>query len=113
MAGTGKSTIARTIADRFLEGKQFQLGASFFFSRGQGDLGHAGKFFTTIAAQLARFGGSQDLRHYITKAIKDNSDIVQQDLNAQWKQLIFQPLEKIRCKVVSTSTFSTCTLCHY
>src|SRR4051794_3002651 len=41
MAGTGKSTIARTIA-RELQAQNC-LGASFFFSRGGGDLSHAGK----------------------------------------------------------------------
>jgi hypothetical protein len=50
LAGTGKSTIARTIALRYSEQKR--LGASFFFSRGGGDVSHAGKFFTSIAVQL-------------------------------------------------------------
>jgi hypothetical protein len=30
-----------------------RLAASFFFSRGGGDVGHAGKFVTSIAVQLA------------------------------------------------------------
>jgi hypothetical protein len=52
MAGTGKSTISRTVAQIFSnEGK---LGASFFFKRGEGDRGHAGMLFTTIAAQLVQ-----------------------------------------------------------
>ena len=50
MAGTGKSTIARTVAHHYSEQKR--LGASFFFSRDGGDVGHAGKFFATIAWQL-------------------------------------------------------------
>ncbi|KAJ2901564.1 hypothetical protein MKZ38_001697 [Zalerion maritima] len=50
MAGTGKSTISRTVARAF-SGKQ-RLGGSFFFKRGDGDRGKAAKFFTTIAAQL-------------------------------------------------------------
>jgi hypothetical protein len=37
LAGTGKSTIARTVAGRCHDAKQ--LGASFFFSRGGGDTG--------------------------------------------------------------------------
>ena len=37
MAGTGKSTIARTAARAFEN--EGRLGASFFFSRGEGDLG--------------------------------------------------------------------------
>ena len=37
---------------------QKQLGASFFFSRGGGDVGHAGKFVTSIALQLAVASGA-------------------------------------------------------
>ena len=38
MAGTGKSTISRTVAHEY--NKQKRLGASFFFSKGDGDAGH-------------------------------------------------------------------------
>ncbi|KAF2184134.1 hypothetical protein K469DRAFT_710047 [Zopfia rhizophila CBS 207.26] len=48
MARTGKSTIARTVAQSFADKRQ--LGASFFFKRGKGDRGHAARVFTTIAA---------------------------------------------------------------
>jgi hypothetical protein len=47
LAGIGKSTITRTIARRYF--KEERLGASFFFSRGGGDVSHTGKFFITIA----------------------------------------------------------------
>ena len=92
MAGTGKSTIARTAAHSFADQKQ--LGASFFFSRGRGDLGHAEKFFTTIAAQLAAKVPS--LRHHISKAITENPQIIQEDLGEQWKHLIFKPLSHLK-----------------
>jgi hypothetical protein len=51
MAGTGKSTTAYTIARAYFE--QSRLAASFFFSKGGGDVGNASKFITTIAVQLA------------------------------------------------------------
>lgn len=51
MAGTGKSTISRTIAKSFKGAKL--LGANFFFKRGEGDRGNAMKLFPTIARQLA------------------------------------------------------------
>lgn len=51
MAGTGKSTIARTIARNLTEQKR--LAANSFFSKGRGDLSHTGKFVSTIAIQLA------------------------------------------------------------
>jgi hypothetical protein len=51
MAGTGKSTIARTVARKYND--RNRLGASFFFSRGGGEVSHAGKFFTSIAITKA------------------------------------------------------------
>ena len=71
MAGTGKSTIARTVAREWA--KKERLGASFFFSRGQGDRAHASKFFTTLAYQLACVQPS--LTAGIHKAICDRPDI--------------------------------------
>ena len=91
LAGTGKSTIARTIAREYFE--QGRLGASFFFSKGGGDVGHAGKFFTTIAFQLAK--KSLSLKSYICTAISENNDIKDQSLRDQWRQLIFQPLSRL------------------
>lgn len=88
MAGTGKSTIARTIADRFA--KEGQLGASFFFSRGRGDLGNAGKFLTTIAAQFA--GKHPFLKYQVSKAVAENPQIIYEGLGEQWKHLIVRPL---------------------
>jgi hypothetical protein len=91
MAGTGKSTIARTVARKLNEREC--LGASFFFSRGRGDLGHAGMFFTTLAAQLATTLPA--LRPYICRAIAEKFNISQQGLAEQWKSLIFQPLSNL------------------
>jgi len=51
MAGTGKSTIALTIADQIASCNR--LGASFFFTRDEGDLANGRKFFTGLASQLA------------------------------------------------------------
>ena len=61
MAGTGKSTIARTITRILTEQKR--LAVNFFFSRGRGDLSHTGKLFSTVAIQLA--ATSKRLKHYI------------------------------------------------
>ena len=67
--------------------------ASFFFSRGRGDLGHADRFFTSLAAQLARM--LPELKPYISKAIRQNLDIAERGLAEQWKILIFQPLSML------------------
>jgi WD40 repeat protein len=52
LAGTGKSTIARTICEHFA--KTGLLGASFFFSRQLAERRHAPNVVRTIAYQLAR-----------------------------------------------------------
>ena len=91
MAGTGKSTISRTVARHFAD--QRRLGASFFFSRGHGDLGHAEKFFTTIALQIAH--ALPTLKRHICEAVAENHRIGTQGLSEQWKKLVFRPLSKL------------------
>lgn len=90
LAGTGKSTIARTIAARFDAKKR--LGANFFFARGHGDRGHAKLFFTTLAFQLSNFSGT--LGYTISEAIGTNPDIVNKRFHEQFRHLICEPLEK-------------------
>jgi len=91
MAGTGKSTISRTIARKLAERKR--LAASFFFTRGKKDISHSRKFFTTIAAQLAI--SLPVLRVSISDAITKNPDIFKQGLREQWSQLILNPLRNV------------------
>ena len=91
MAGTGKSTIARTITRTLTEQKRFV--ANFFFSRGRGDLSHTGKLFSTIAIQLA--GTCRALKHLICEAIADYDNISRQSMRDQWTKLIHQPLMKL------------------
>jgi len=90
LAGTGKSTIARTVARKYYDEKR--LGASFFFSRGGGDVGHAGKFCTTVAVQLAN--SILSLRRHICDAVAEHGDIAGLSLYDQWRQLVLQPLSK-------------------
>lgn len=91
MAGTGKSTIARTFAHELFD--QRRLGASFFFSRGTGDLGHAAKFISTIACQLANL--SPLIKKYICEAITQHGNVTRQGLRNQWKELILRPLARL------------------
>jgi hypothetical protein len=88
MAGTGKSTVARTVAHSFKD--KSQLGASFFFKRGEGDRGNASRFFTTIAEDLAIKVPS--LVPSIAKAISVDPRIPEKTLNEQFEKLIRQPL---------------------
>ena len=91
MAGTGKSTVARTVAIKYSTDKA--LGASFFFTRGGGDIGHAGKFITSIAVQLVDCIPS--LKHIVCNAIAERSNIATQSLRDQWHHLILGPLSKL------------------
>ncbi|KAI9684565.1 MAG: hypothetical protein M1822_005653 [Bathelium mastoideum] len=90
-AGTGKSTVSRTAAREWYD--QERLGASFFFSRGGGEVGHAGLFVTTIAVQLAC--RQSTLRRLICDAMKDDIDIASKSLTHQWRQLVLGPLSKL------------------
>lgn len=89
-AGTGKSTIARTVCRQLHE--EGRLGASFFFSRGHGYQSEPTAIFTTLAVQLAE--RLQHLRPHIYHAIKENSDIGQQSLSEQMNSLIIEPLQR-------------------
>lgn len=91
MAGTGKSTISRTVAHKLAE--RGALGASFFFKKGQGDRGKAARFFTTIAAQLVRQLPS--LAPQVRGAIEADSDIGEKAMKEQFEKLILQPLKKV------------------
>ncbi|KAF2458145.1 quinon protein alcohol dehydrogenase-like superfamily [Lineolata rhizophorae] len=91
LAGTGKSTIARTIARKYFSLKR--LAASFFFSRGGGDVGHAHKFVSSIAVQLAH--ATPTLRQHICDAFTERPDIVDQSLRDQWQRLVLGPLARL------------------
>jgi len=79
------------VARRYYD--QERLAASFFFSRGGDDVGHAGKFVTSIAVQLAHSVPAS--RQHISKAIAERSDITSQSLCDQWQHLVLGPLLKL------------------
>ncbi|KAF3920818.1 hypothetical protein ABW20_dc0109936 [Dactylellina cionopaga] len=90
-AGTGKSTISRTIARTLLEKKL--LGATFFFKRGEADRSTGALFFTTIALQLAnRLPG---IKLDIQRAIDEDQTISRKALKEQFDKLIFEPLSRL------------------
>jgi hypothetical protein len=88
MAGTGKSTISRTISQTFAH--QGQLGASFFFKRGEHDRGNASLFVTTIVCDLVHH--IPELLPHVHKAINGEPWIARKSLKEQFNQLILQPL---------------------
>ncbi|GKZ97273.1 hypothetical protein AnigIFM59636_012026 [Aspergillus niger] len=99
LAGTGKSTISRTIAKAFQ--KQGLLGASFFFKRGEGDRGNAARFFPTIIQQL--FTRIPEVRAAILQAIRDNPRISAKPLKEQFEELIHKPLHSLNQSKLQSS----------
>jgi len=91
MAGTGKSTISRTIAQSFAE--KGDLGASFFFKRGERDRGNAARLFTTIAADLV--AKVPALAAHVQAAIDTDPAVTSKALKEQFEKLILQPLGKL------------------
>ncbi|CAI6101034.1 unnamed protein product [Clonostachys chloroleuca] len=89
MAGTGKSTISRTVARDLAE--TGQLGASFFFKRGEADRGSLSKFFTTIAFGLAQ--RQPAVIPYVKSAADTYTD--RNSFQDQFNKFIVQPLRSI------------------
>ncbi len=87
MAGMGKSTVARTIARSCSD--DGRLGASFFFSRGGGELETARMFVTTIARQLAQ--RHRLLREGVCAAVRESPDVAKLMLSDQWRKLVLGP----------------------
>ena len=88
MAGTGKSTIARTIAHSFANCGQ--LGANFFFKKGEGERGNVSRFFTTIAVDLVTH--EPEMLPSIRTALENNPAISQGSSKDQFEKLVLQPL---------------------
>jgi hypothetical protein len=89
--GTGKSTIARTIAQKYHE--KHCLGGNYFFSRGGGDASRADKLFATIAGQLA--ARIPATRRHIARAVAEDPNILRKSLKHQWEHLIVEPLSRV------------------
>lgn len=92
LAGTGKSTIARTMARKYDD--QNRLGASYFFCDLHHDNTKGISFVTTIARQLAEVDAS--LRDDINKSISQRPDIASHSLEDQWRLLILGPLARVK-----------------
>ena len=88
LAGTGKSTIAQTIAERvFADGR---LGASFFCSRDFEDRRDLRYIFPTLAFQLAH--KYPEFRSTLVPLLQSNPDVVHESLYNQMETLIVGPL---------------------
>jgi len=90
LAGTGKTTIAQTIAERVFAGGQ--LGASFFCSRDFEDRSNLQYIFPTLAVQLAR--KYPEVRSIIVPLVQSDPGITQESLYNQMNKLIVRPLRE-------------------
>ncbi|GKU04331.1 hypothetical protein FLAG1_07048 [Fusarium langsethiae] len=89
-AGTGKSTISRTVARS--RSKQGDLGASFFFKRGEIDRGNLSKFVSTVARCLA--WSTPAVAPHIRSAVNADPVIADKAVREQFEKLVREPLSK-------------------
>lgn len=91
MAGTGKSTISRTVARSLAQTSS--LAASFFFKRGESNRGDSGLFFSTLAFQLVSSvpGYGQVLK----EILDENPSLMDKSLRDQFNQLLVEPLSLV------------------
>jgi hypothetical protein len=90
-AGTGKSTIARTVAQKLDD--DGLLGASFFFKRGRAGRSHAKLLFPTIARQLADLFPA--IACAIATSLHQDSFLCDKHLSTQFDHLLLQPLRNV------------------
>ncbi|CAE6427211.1 unnamed protein product, partial [Rhizoctonia solani] len=92
MAGTGKTTIAYSLASAFAHRKQ--LGASYFCSRVLSDCRDVRRIIPTIAYQLARY--SRPFQAEVCKALESDPDLGTKEMALQFERLLKAPLRVVR-----------------
>lgn len=90
-AGTGKSTISRTVAQSFMDKRM--LGASFFFKQGEADRGSMALFFPTIASQLVQT--FPQIAPHILAAVHADPTIHERSIKEQFDKLIVEPVKAL------------------
>ncbi|KAB5589654.1 Vegetative incompatibility protein HET-E-1 [Ceratobasidium theobromae] len=95
MAGTGKTTIAYTLATK-LEARG-QLAASFFCTRTSPECRDANRIIPTIAFQLAQ--RSTPFQSALDRALREDPDIVSRNISIQFRRLLKEPLEAVKGKI--------------
>ncbi|KAG4259133.1 hypothetical protein FPRO03_13068 [Fusarium proliferatum] len=103
LAGTGKSTVALTVADALKQRRSFTkgidapvrpfLGASFFFKQGDVSRNNIQAFFPTIAASLAEV--FPDFKTLVAQAIEENLAIGTKAPQQQLETLIAKPFSAL------------------
>ncbi|KAI1055391.1 hypothetical protein LB506_011370 [Fusarium annulatum] len=95
-AGTGKSTLARSVIDS-LETKKRPI-AGYMFKRGEKDRNDTNRLFSTLATQLADTVSlfKESLRNSLEGLDKDAVD--KSSLENQFQKLLWDPLESLNLK---------------
>ncbi|KAJ5703610.1 hypothetical protein N7493_011535 [Penicillium malachiteum] len=103
MPGTGKSTIARTLAsachdrapilDEECLRENIVLAACFFFDKTEGNRRMTLRFFTTLCRGLTDCLPA--VKPAVCETISNNPNIGNQSLSTQWQDLILNPLAKL------------------
>lgn len=92
LAGSGKSTIATTVASR-LRVKSVPL-ATYFFRRGHGDLAHARKLIPTLVRQLSQCSASY--QQQVLSAVENEPGLGQSaSLRDQYEKLLIRPIREM------------------
>ncbi|KAJ6788154.1 hypothetical protein PWT90_03255 [Aphanocladium album] len=89
-AGTGKSTVSRSVAHS-LSAKD-QLCGSFFFKRNEGTRSNLSKFFSTLAADLVLRDPA--LAQHVKEALDEDPHICTKTTTDQFEKLFYEPLAK-------------------
>ncbi|KAB5588517.1 hypothetical protein CTheo_8041 [Ceratobasidium theobromae] len=92
MAGTGKTTIACSFANRLEERKQ--LAASFFCTRTSPECRDASRIVPTIAYQLARY--STPFQSALCEVLGEDPDIGTKNIVKQFERLLREPLLRVK-----------------
>ena len=96
LAGTGKTTIAQTVAEiLFADGR---LGASFFCSRNSEDRSDLQLVFPTLAFQLAQ--QCPKFRSSLIHLLQSNPDITYQSLQDQVEKFLIEPFRSANISTV-------------
>ena len=92
-AGTGKSTVAITVASQLhYITKNF---ASYFFKRGFGDLAHVRKLIPTIVRHLS--DSSPSYRRFVLATLREKPDLWHSaNLREQYQKLLVEPLGRLQ-----------------
>lgn len=95
MAGTGKSTICRTVSHHLTSLNV--VTANFFFKKGDDNRDKSSALFTTIVKQLVEHL-PKEMASHVKQALQDNPSMSDKTLSKQFEKLILEPLES--CKTL-------------